>query len=285
MPSPSTSRRAGRVAGKVALVTGAARGQGRSHAVRLAAEGADVVAMDVCADVEAVPYPLGTREDLEETARLVKAAGGDIVTWACDARDTAAVGEMVASALDRFGRLDIAVINHGVLNYGYSADMDDQTWDTMIGINLTSVFRVARASARAMIDLGNGGSIVITSSNYGLKGAGMIAGYVAAKHGVVGLARAMAIDLVDHGIRVNTVNPTTVRTPMVDNPAIRGFLRPDLADPTSEDVEGPLAALHYYAEAWMDPSEVSSAVLYLASDESRCVTGISLPVDMGSLQK
>ncbi|ODU06367.1 MAG: 3-ketoacyl-ACP reductase [Pseudonocardia sp. SCN 72-86] len=275
----------GRVAGKVAFVTGAARGQGRAHAVRLAEEGADVVAIDVCADDPTVEYPLATEADLDETRELIEKAGQRAVTAVCDARDSAALRDAVDRGVAELGKIDIGVINHGILSWSPANEMSDEMWDAMIAVNLSGVFRAAREVVRPMIAAGNGGSVIMTSSNYGLKGAGGMVHYVAAKHGVVGLARGLAIDMIPHRIRVNTVNPTTVRTKMVDNEAVRGWLRQDLENPTSEDVAEPLRALHYYPEPWIDPSEVSHAVLYLASDESRYVTGISLPVDMGSLQK
>jgi (+)-trans-carveol dehydrogenase len=284
-PLPGTPAREAmklRVAGKVALVTGAARGLGRDHAVRLAEEGADIIALDLCAQVGSVPYPMSTPEDLAETAKEVEALGRRVAATQADMRDYPALKAAVDEAVTRLGRLDIVAANAGIISYGPAAELDEAAWQDVIDTNLTGVWHVAKAVIPHLVAGGNGGSIVITSSNAGLKGIPNIAHYASAKHGVVGLMRTLALELAPHWIRVNSVHPTAVNTPMVQNPAnMRSFL-PDVADPTAEQYATAMTSLNALPVPWLEPRDVSNAVLFLASDEARYITGVALPVDAGS---
>lgn len=271
----------GRVAGKVALVTGAAKGQGRSHCVRLAAEGARIVAVDRCTDLPLIAYQQGTGDDLAHTAELVREAGGEIVTAVADTRDPAALRDAVDRGLAAFGAIDVAVANAGVIQIKPADAVEDADWDLVIGINLTGTWQTVRAVLPAMARQ-RGGSIVITSSAAGLKGPPNMAHYAASKAGVVGMTRALATELGPQGIRVNCIAPTTVDTDMVHWQEAYDAFRPDLDRPTRADVEPVFAALNALPVPWIDPSDTSNAVLWLASDEARYVTGITLPVDAGT---
>ncbi len=268
---------AGRLQGKVALVSGAARGQGREHAVRLAQEGADVIAFDVCRQLATVPYPMAVPEDLKETARLVEELDRRVVAREADVRDKEAVAALVAEGVAEFGRIDIVCANAGIATFAENAwSITDEAWDEMIAVNLTGVWRTICAAVPTMIEGGNGGSIVITSSTAGIKGMAGIAHYSAAKHGVVGLMRTLANELAPHSIRVNTVHPTGVNTPMVVNDFTAQFL----ADPSgSANIENLLPV------QMIEAVDISNAVVWLSSDEARYITGVSLPVDAGFLQK
>jgi SDR family mycofactocin-dependent oxidoreductase len=276
----ATGVAAGRVAGKVALVTGAAKGQGRSHCVRLAEEGARVVAVDLCADLPGVTYAQGTPDDLAETARLVEAAGGEVVTATADVRDRAALAAAVAAGVAAFGRLDIAVANAGVIQLKPTLEVDDDDWDTVVGINLTGTWRTVQAVLPGLLD--RGGSIVVTSSAAGLKGPPNMAHYAASKAGVVGMVRSLATELGPRNVRVNAIAPTTVDTDMVHWQGAYDLFRPDLDHPTREDVEPVFRSLNVLPVPWIEPQDISNAVLWLASDEARYVTGITLPVDAGT---
>ncbi|TYL46359.1 NAD(P)-dependent oxidoreductase [Nocardioides sp. BGMRC 2183] len=269
-----------RFEGRVALITGAARGQGRNHAVRLAEEGADVVLLDACQEVETLGYDLATPTDLEETARLASAAGARVIAEQVDVRDTAALEGLVSQTMTSFGRLDVVLANAGIAGSFPIADLTDAIWQDMIDINLTGVFRTVRATVP---HLGPGGSIVITSSIAGMKGLANNTHYTAAKHGVVGLMRSLANEVAPQGIRVNCVNPTNVDTRMLFNDAIYRLFRPDLESPGREDVEDIMKGMHPLPTGWVDVDDVSNAVLFLASDEARHVTGVALPVDAGAL--
>jgi SDR family mycofactocin-dependent oxidoreductase len=272
--------------GKVALVTGAARGQGRSHAVRLAEEGADIIALDVCRPVETVGYRGATPEDLKETAAQVERLDRRIVASQTDVRDLAAVRAAVAEGVQALGRLDIVVANAGIFTSAPVHELSEEQWDTMIEVNLTGVWKTVRATVPLLIEQGEGGSIVLISSTGGFQGFPNFGHYVAAKHGVVGLARTMANELGQHNIRVNTVHPTSVLTDMIDNPAMYRLFRPDLENPTRDQFrEALLGAMNVLPVPWVDPRDISNAVAWLASDEARYVTGVALPVDAGALQK
>jgi SDR family mycofactocin-dependent oxidoreductase len=273
---------AGRVAGKVALVTGAARGQGRSHAVRLAEEGADIIAVDICGQIASVPYPMGTEDDLAQTVRDVEALDRRIVACRADVR----AYEELKSAVDRgvreLGRLDIVSANAGITGAGRMEEMPEQTWQDVIDVNLTGVWHTAKASVRHLRAAG-GGSVIITSSVCGLKGMPNIGHYVAAKHGVVGLMRSLALELGADGIRVNCVHPTGVDTGMIHNDFTYELFAPDLPKEqrTREEIARRFGAGNIFQVPWVSPRDISNAVLWLASDESRYVTGTSLPVDAG----
>jgi len=266
--------REGRVSGKVALITGAARGQGRNHAVRLAREGADIIAVDLCADLESIPYPLGTSADLAETARLVEQAGGRVVTAEVDVRDPDAMAAVVIDGVERLGRLNIAVANAGVCTVQRWDEVTPQVWDTVVGINLTGAWNTCVASIPHLAEAG-GGSLILISSVAGLKGQPFFAPYVAAKHGMVGVMRMLANELAVHHIRVNSVHPTGVDTPMLVG--LSGLTSRIEASP---DV-GSLF-LNSLPIDVLEPDDVSDAVLHLASDESRFTTGLTLTVDAGS---
>jgi SDR family mycofactocin-dependent oxidoreductase len=270
----------GRVRGKVAFITGAARGQGRSHAVALAREGADIVALDIAAQISTVPYPMSTPDDLQETARLVKDAGGRCLAITADVRDIHAMDQAVKDTLSEFGRLDIVLANAGVLHIAPSGETLDEAamrWTDAVGVMLTGVYNTIRVVQQPMIDQAEGGSIVITSSTAGLSGmhdgSGGIAGYCAAKHGVVGLMRGYAKLLGRHRIRVNCVHPMGVATPMIVNDEFQKF-HADHSDVL--EISPRLLPI-----TLLDAQDVTDAVLWLVSDESRAVTGITLPVDSG----
>ncbi|MDT7644803.1 MAG: hypothetical protein QOC67_3746 [Pseudonocardiales bacterium] len=272
----------GRVEGKVALITGAARGQGRSHAVRLAQEGADIVAVDICAQLDSVPYPGATSEDLATTATLVEDVDRRVLTRQADVRDSNAMKAVVEEAIAEFGHIDIVCANAGIGSSGASWEISDESWQEMIDVNLTGVWKTTKAVIPHMIEHGRGGSIIITSSVAGLVAYGNLSHYTAAKHGLVGLMRALAIELAPHSIRVNTVHPTTVDTPMIDNDAIRQLFVPQVQNPSKADAAQLMKLMNGLPIPWVESVDISNAVLWLASDEARYVTGITLPVDAGS---
>jgi len=207
-----------RLSGKVALITGAARGQGRAHAIGLAEEGADIIALDICCDVDTVPYPGATEDDLAHTVKLVEETGRRVISMIADVRHLSALQAAVRDGVGTFGGIDIVVANAGIGTFGSVLELDEDTWQTMLDVNLTGVWKTVKAVAPTMIEGGKGGSIILISSLAGLIAYPNLAHYVAAKHGVTGLMRALAVELAPHGIRVNSVHPGTVDTPMVANP-------------------------------------------------------------------
>jgi SDR family mycofactocin-dependent oxidoreductase len=274
---------AGRVEGKVAFITGAARGQGRSHAIRLAAEGADIIAIDNCEDVEGIPYAGATADDLAQTVKEVESLDRRIVATKADVRDYDAVARALGEGIAQLGRLDIVSANAGVgLSPSLAQDLPESVWGTMIEINLTGVWHTTKAATPHLIEQGHGGSMILTSSTMGLKSSQNIAHYASAKHGVVGLMRTLALELAPHMIRVNSVHPTNVDTPMIMNDATFKLFRPDLERPNRDDFEQAALAMNALPVAWVDAVDISNAVLFLASDEARYVTGVTLPVDAGS---
>jgi (+)-trans-carveol dehydrogenase len=274
-----------RVEGRVAFITGAARGQGRSHAVRLAGEGADIIAVDICGQLDSVPYPMAAPEDLAETVRQVEALDRRIVGLQADVRDRDALGAALATGVSQLGRLDIVVANAGIWNGAPAVDLPVNAWQDMIDINLTGVWNACQVSLQHLIDGGRGGSMILTSSTMGIRGGANITGYAAAKHGVVGVMRSLAIEVAPHFIRVNSIHPTAVATPMIHNEAMYQLFRPDLEHPTVDDARDTFQALNLLPIPWVEMSDISNAVLFLASDESRYITGVSLPVDAGATQK
>jgi SDR family mycofactocin-dependent oxidoreductase len=276
---------AGRVEGNVAFITGAARGQGRSHAVRLAQEGADIIAVDIAAQVGSVHYPMSTPTDLAQTVKEVEALDRRIVASQADVRDYGALKAALDDGVAQLGRLDIVSANAGISSFGRAAELDETTWQDMIDINLTGAWHTAKAAVPHLIAGGHGGSIVITSSALGLKAAENTANYTSAKHGLVGLMRTLALELAPHSIRVNTINPTTVNTPMIQNEMTYRLFRPDLENPSRDDAMEAFTALNALPIAWVEPVDISNALLFLASDEARYITGITLPVDAGWLAK
>ena len=276
----------GRVDGKVAFITGAARGQGRSHAVRLAQEGADIIAIDICRQIDTVPIPMSTPEDLEETVALVKAAGGRIVATQADVRDFDAVAAAVEEGVRQFGRLDIVLANAGLAAGGNAMEkMDSQLWKDSIDVNLTGVWHTAKAAIPHVIAGGRGGAMVLTSSVGGLKAHPFVGNYIAGKHGVVGIMRSLALELGEHGIRVNSIHPTQVNTPMLMNDLTFRMFRPDLENPTQDDFAPVSQLMHVLPTPWVEAQDISNAVLFLVSDESRFITGVTLPVDAGVMLK
>lgn len=275
----------GRVAGKVALVTGAGRGQGRSHAVRLAEEGAAIIAFDICAPVASVSYPMASREDLDRTGKLVREAGGQVYAAQVDVRDFDVLDRELRAGIDALGGLDIVVANAGIASYAAGHEISEAAWQEMIDINLTGTWHTIKAAVPHLIAAGRGGSIVLTSSAAGLQGTPNLAHYVAAKHGVTGLTRTFANELAPHWIRVNSVNPTQVDTPMIMNDEIFRMFRPDLESPGRDDIVDVSISTNALPVPWVEARDVSNAVLFLASDEARYITGIALPVDAGILSK
>jgi len=273
--------------GKVAFITGAARGQGRSHALRLAQEGADIIAVDLCAQVDSVGYPLATPEDLAETVQQVEALDRRIVAAQADVRDTAALTQAVDEGVAQLGRLDIVLANAGIASFAPVGELTDALWDDMIDINLTGVFKTVRAALPHLRAHGQGGAIVITSSTAGIKGMANLAHYVSAKHGVVGLMKTLANELAPEMIRVNSVHPTAVDTDMIHNDQTYGLFVPDKpASEVTRDEAGEIfQALNALPIRWVDPVDISNAILFLVSDDGRYVTGVQLPVDAGSVIK
>ena len=277
----------GRLEGKVAFITGAARGQGRSHAVRLAEEGADIIAVDVCKQISSESQiSSASPEDLAETADLVKGLNRRIVTAEVDVRDYDALAAVVDSGVEQLGRLDIVVANAGIGNGGQTLDKTSEIdWDDMIGVNLSGVWKSVKAAVPHILSGGQGGSIILTSSVGGLKAYPHTGHYIAAKHGVIGLMRTFAVELGEHFIRVNAVCPTNVNTPMFMNDGTKKLFRPDLADPGREDLKMAAQFMHVLPIGWVEPVDISNAVLFLASDEARYITGVPMPVDAGSMLK
>jgi SDR family mycofactocin-dependent oxidoreductase len=265
---------AGRVAGKVAFITGGARGQGRSHAIRLAEEGADIIAVDSFQDYDTVPYPMATQAEMAETVKAVEALDRRIVAARADVRDPAALKAAVGDGVAQLGRLDIVCANAGICIVEAWDQVTPASWQDTLDVNLTGVWNTIAVSAPHLIAAG-GGSIICTSSTAGIKGMPFLASYVAAKHGVVGIARAMANELAAYRIRVNTVHPTGVDTPMGNGLGAIDALKaryPHIAP----------IYLNTLPVDSVDARDVSNAVLFLASDEARYVTGLEFTVDAGN---
>lgn len=274
----------GRVQGKVAFITGAARGQGRAHAVRLAQEGAEIVAVDLCSDVATVPYDGATEADLEQTVKEVEALDRRIVAQQADVRDLSSLQAAVDAGLSQFGHLDIVCANAGIGSFAPALDMTEDMWQDVVDINLTGVWKTVKATAPSMVERGQGGSIILTSSIAGLIAFPHLAHYTAAKHGVTGLMRTLAAELAPHSIRVNSVHPTTVDTPMVANEAIWGLFLGGVQGATREQAAAGMTALNAMPVPWVEAVDISNAVLYLASDEARYVTGTTMVIDAGAMQ-
>jgi len=273
--------------GRVAFITGVARGQGRSHAIRLAEEGADIIGIDSLTDYETITYPMATQSDLDETIALVEKTGRRIHASVADVRDRDAVAKAVADGVAEFGRLDVACVNAGISPRGGSLwEISTEEWNDVIGVNLTGAFNTLAAVVPAMLAAGHGGSIIVTSSGAGLKTFQNLANYNASKFGVIGLARTLANEVATLGIRVNTICPGTVGTPMVTaNEAQFPLFRPDMENPTLEDCKAAFASMMPMGEPWVDAVDISNVVVFLASDLSRYITGTTIPVDQGSNNK
>lgn len=271
----------GRLTGKVAFVTGAARGQGRSHVVRLAEEGADIIAVDACVNIDSVDYPLAAVEDLDETVRLVEKFDRRIVARQVDVRDLAGLEAALAEGVAELGGLDIVVANAGILSCAPAAELSPRAWQDMIDINLTGVYHTARAAIPHLISGGAGGSIILTSSSLGIRAMPNVSHYVAAKAGVIGLMRSLALELAASSIRVNTVNPSIVDTDMVHNQATYNLFVPHIPDASREQAAEVFATLNPLPTPWVQSEDVSNAVLFLASDDGRFVTGQEFKIDAG----
>src|SRR5712671_6187923 len=273
----------GLLAGQVAAVTGAARGQGRSHAMALAKEGASIIALDACAAIATVPYPLSTKADLETTAEQVEALGGRVVHGVVDVRDLAEMDQFIRDAVADLGRLDIVCANAGISTPSPTLEMTEETWQTTIDVNLTGVWKTCRATVPHIVAGGRGGAVIITSSAATAMISGNIAHYTAAKHGLIGLMRVLAKELAPHRIRVNTLHPTGVRTPMIFNEPMYRLFRPDLDNPGREDFESSARTHHALGVSSVEPADVSAAVIYLAAPSGRYVTGSTFMLDAGGL--
>jgi (+)-trans-carveol dehydrogenase len=271
----------GKLAGKVAFITGAARGQGRSHAVWLAREGADIIAMDACADIETVPYKGATEDDLAETVAEVEALDRRIVARKADVRDYAGLKAVLDEGVAQLGRLDIVSANAGIFSHAPAAELTEEQWGQMIDINLTGVWRTCKAAIPHLVAGGRGGSVIITSSVAGLRGTPNFAHYSTAKHGLVGLMRTLALELAPHSIRVNSLHPGNVNTPMVHNEDLYRMFMPGSENPTREEFTARAKTMSPLPTPWAEPADISSALVFLASDEGRYITGVTLPVDAG----
>ncbi|MGZ5394977.1 MAG: mycofactocin-coupled SDR family oxidoreductase [Mycobacterium sp.] len=279
------SKSVGRVAGKVAFITGAARGQGREHAIRLAEEGADIIAVDVCGDIDGAPYHLATEPDLDETAALVEKLDRRIVTAKADVRDLEGLGAALQQGIDELGQPDIVIANAGISGSPAPAALiEEAAWQTMLDINITGVWHTIKVAVPHMSD-GRGGSIILVSSMLGLRGGGYMAHYASAKHAVVGLMNSLANELAPQWIRVNSIHPGNILTPMIDNEQFHRTLRPDLAEPTMADAAELIGHFHMLPVPYFEARAVSNAVLFLASDEAKYITGAALPIDAGATAK
>ncbi|GAA3708405.1 mycofactocin-coupled SDR family oxidoreductase [Gordonia hankookensis] len=268
-------------AGRTALITGGARGQGRAHAVALAEQGADIVVVDRCADSESVPYPLATKADLQETVHLVEQLGRRCIAVEADAADRRAMDGVVATTVAEMGRIDIAIANAGVSVAAPVHEMTGEVWHEVLSSNLTGVFTTIAAVAPEMMSAGFG-RIVTISSMMGRSAAPGLAAYSASKWGVIGLTKSAALDLAPHGITVNAVAPGNVSTPMVHNDSLYARMRPDLDHPGFDDVEPIFRTLHGQPVAFLEPEEVTRAVLFFAAEQNAHITGTVLAVDAGA---
>jgi SDR family mycofactocin-dependent oxidoreductase len=274
----------GRVEGKVAFITGAARGQGRSHAIRLAQEGADIIAVDLCESIDTVtPFYAGaTADDLAATVTEVEALDRRIVATKADVRDYDALKAALDDGVGQLGHVDIVAANAGIFEFGVlTHEVSGQQWSDVIDVNLTGVWHTAKAVIPHLIEQGTGGSLIITSSTAGIKGTPTVAAYTASKHAVVGLMRTLALELAPHRVRVNTVHPTGVETDMIMNEATWRLFLPDVEHPTAEQAAAAFTPTNALPVPWVQAIDISNAVLFLASDEARYVTGTELKVDAG----
>ena len=261
-----------RLEGKVAFITGAARGQGRSHAVRLAEEGADIIAIDI-----------GSPTDLAQTVKEVEALDRRIVASQADVRDSGGLTAALDDGVARLGRLDIVVANAGIVNFGTAAELTEQAWRDVIDVNLTGVWHTVKAAIPRLRAAG-GGSIIIIGT--GLKGKPNLGHYAAAKHGLVGLMQSLANELAPDMVRVNSVHPGAVDNDMLHNQALYHLLLPDHpGDITREEIEPVFRRLNALPIPWVESVDISNAALFLASDEARYITGVTLPVDAGASVK
>jgi SDR family mycofactocin-dependent oxidoreductase len=270
----------GRFDGKVVMVTGGARGQGRSHAIAFAKEGASIVVSDIARQVDSVPYAMATDDDLRETVKMVEALDQRCVAVKADCRDTAAMNDAVATAISEFDRIDVLLVNHGLLSLSAVAEMSDEVWDDVIGSDLTGVFKATRAVVPHMVAQG-WGRIVVTASMAGRVGLPTLAHYCAAKWGAIGYVKSLAREVANNGVTVNAVCPTNTNTDMIHNPAFYGVFAPDIENPTREQVMPGFESLNAISVPWIEPIDISNAMMFLASDEARYITGEALHISAG----
>ena len=274
--------------GRVAFVTGAARGQGRAYAVRLAQEGADVIISDICASVsQTIPYPGATPDDLAETVRLIEAEGRKVLALQVDIRDDAAVRTLVADGVEQFGRLDVLVANAGVLSWGRLWELTDEQWNSVIDVNLTGTWRTLRAVIPAMIEAGNGGSIIIVSSSGGLKATPGNGHYAASKHGLTAMTNTLALELGEYSIRVNSIHPYSIATPMIENDAMMAILSAHpsyLNSFAAMPYQPPMKGSRAKRNDFMTAEEAAEVVVWLAGDNSSVLSGSQIVVDRGVMK-
>jgi SDR family mycofactocin-dependent oxidoreductase len=278
----------GRVEGKVALITGAARGQGRSHAIRLAEEGADIIAIDICEHIPSALHTMGTEEELNETVQQVEKLDRRIIAKKADVRDREALGAAIAEGVRELGRLDIVSVNAAIASVNPVLELSNAEWHDVIDVNLTGAWNTAVESIPHILAGGRGGSVIFTSSAAGIGVVANLGHYNASKHGTIGLMKTLALELGPQNVRVNAICPTNVDTPMLVNDKLMKLFMPHLESPTREDAEAEgsnYRAVNAIPIPWVDPIDISNAVLFLASDEARYITGIAMPVDAGFLLK
>lgn len=274
----------GRLERKVALITGAARGQGRSHALRLAEEGADVIALDSCRQIDTVPYPMADSEDLATTVDLIKSRGRRVFAAEVDVRDLAGLQDAVAAGVAELGSLDVVVANAGTLNgTAPSWELTERQFQDQIDVNLTGVWKTIKAAVPILLRQNTGGAIVLIGSISGLTVELNVGHYAASKHGVNGLMRTLSGELAPYGIRVNSVNPTNVNTAMINNPTYNRLFAGGKSGATQDDALDALTAMHALPIPFLDPVDVSNAVVYLASDDGRFITGTTHVIDAGAM--
>lgn len=270
----------GKLDGRVALITGGARGQGRSHALTFAREGASIVVCDIAEQVDTVPYTMANDDQLAETAKLVEEFDQRCLAIKADVRDTAAVQRVVDQTMSEFGRLDILIANHGILSLTTVADMTDEQWNDVVDTDLTGVFKSMRAVIPHMVEQG-WGRIIATASMAGRCGLPTVAHYCAAKWGVIGLTKSVAREVADRGVTVNCICPTNVDTDMIHNQAFYQLFAPGVENPTREQAAPGFQSLNAIPVPWIEPKDISEAMLFLASEEARYITGEALHVSAG----
>ncbi|SLH66475.1 oxidoreductase, SDR family [Mycobacteroides abscessus subsp. abscessus] len=234
--------------------------------------------------METVIIPPATRADLDETARAVEKTGARVVAATVDVRDGAALRAATDAAVAELGGLDIVCATAGITSSAPALELSEQAWQTMLDVNLTGVWQTCKAATPHLIERG-GGAMILTSSIAGLRGLVGVAHYTAAKHGVVGLARSLAKELAPHHVRVNSVHPTNVDTPMIQNDMVRKVFRPDRENPTRAEFAEAAVSMNMLPIPWVDPLDIANASLFLASDEARYITAVALPIDAGSTQR
>jgi len=277
----------GRVQGKVAFITGAARGQGRSHAVRLAEEGADIVAIDICAPIASMRYPLATAEDLRQTVKEVESTGQKIIAHQADVRDRAQLQSVIDEAISTFGRVDVVVANAGICPM-----MDPSLCEGFVDVTDVDLIGVMNTVAVFLPHLRSGASVIVTGSTAGMMegttenlGASGGVGYAWAKQVIIRYVEVLALQLAPHMVRLNAIHPTNCDTHLLQNDDIYRAFRPDLENPTKEDAALAFPVMQAMPIPWIDPLDVSHLVAFLASDESRYITGLNIRIDAGAMLK